>query len=91
MIGKYSFGRITIDGRLYDADVLIYPDRIDGHWCRKEGHRLQLADLEAVKERHPSVVVVGTGYLEGCASIRRCPTGRLRDTQNVVAALHLTC
>jgi hypothetical protein len=48
MIDKYSFGRITIDSRLYDADVLIYPDRIDDHWWRKQGHRLQLADLEAL-------------------------------------------
>jgi hypothetical protein len=62
MIEKYSFGSITIDGRTYDADVLIYPERIDDHWWRKEGHRLQLADLAGVCETRPSVLVIGTGY-----------------------------
>jgi hypothetical protein len=38
MIDKYSFGSITIDGRTYDTDVIIYPERIDDRWWRKEGH-----------------------------------------------------
>lgn len=112
MIDKYSFGNVTIDGRTYDTDVLIYPDRIDDHWWRKEGHRLQLADLEGVRETHPSVLVVGTGYfgrmhidpdvsdwvwqqgitLVACDTQRACTEfNRLRETQKVVAALHLTC
>jgi hypothetical protein len=62
MIDNYSFGSITIDGRTYDADVLVYPERIDNRWWRKEGHRLQLADLQGVLETNPSALVVGTGY-----------------------------
>ncbi len=62
MIDKYSFGSIMIDGRTYDTDVIIYPERIDDRWWRKEGHWLQLADLGGVRETHPSVLVVGTGY-----------------------------
>jgi hypothetical protein len=60
-IDSYSFGRITIDGRPYTSDVIIYPGRVDGSWWRKEGHRLQLADLADVLADPPEVLVVGIG------------------------------
>ena len=60
-IGSYSFGRITIDGRPYTSDVIIYPERVDASWWRKEGHRLQLADLGEVLSEPPEVLVVGCG------------------------------
>ncbi|MDH4305728.1 MAG: MTH938/NDUFAF3 family protein [Nitrospira sp.] len=112
MIDKYSFGSITIDGRTYDTDVIIYPERIDDRWWRKEGHWLQLADLGGVRETHPSVLVVGTGYFErmyvdpsvsdwlqqqgitliACDTTRACTEfNRLKETQKVVAVLHLAC
>jgi hypothetical protein len=62
MITDYRFGQITIDGKTYDADVIVYADRVDDHWWRKEGHRLSLADLEDVIQARPDTLVVGTGY-----------------------------
>jgi len=62
MITDYRFGQITIDGRTYDADVIVYADRVDDHWWRKEGHRLSLEDLEDVIRTRPDTLVVGTGY-----------------------------
>ena len=61
MIEDYSFGRITIGGKTYTSDVIIYPDRVDGGWWRKEGHRLCMDDLEHVVAAKPEVLVVGTG------------------------------
>lgn len=61
-ITDYSFGTICIDGRSYTADVIIYPQRVQGTWRRKEGHRLDVADLEDVMETEPHVLIVGTGY-----------------------------
>ncbi len=112
MIQDYGFGCITIDGTTYHTDVVIYPERVDDRWWRKEGHRLQLDDLEAVIETHPATLVVGTGYfgrmhvdpavsdwlqqqgitLIACGTKEACAVfNRLRETQKVVAALHLTC
>jgi hypothetical protein len=62
MIESYSFGRIVVDGQTYTSDLIIYPDRVEASWWRKEGHRLHLADLKGVMEASPEVVIVGTGY-----------------------------
>ncbi len=61
-IDSYEFGSITIDGKMYTSDVVIYPGRVDAAWWRKEGHRLQPADLADVVNARPGIVVVGTGY-----------------------------
>lgn len=60
-IENYSFGRITINGKDYTSDVIIYPDRVDSSWWRKEGHRLQIEDLKDIIEANPEVLIVGTG------------------------------
>lgn len=61
MIDSYSFGCITIDGQQYTADVIVYPDRVDARWWRREGHRLDPADLQEALAAQPEVLVVGTG------------------------------
>ena len=61
-INAYSFGRINIDGTDYDADVVVFPDRVRDHWWRREGHSLCMEDLEAVVKESPQVLVLGTGY-----------------------------
>ena len=61
-IEHYSFGRITIDGKTYTSDVIIYPGRVDSSWWRKEGHYLQVVDLTDVINAKPEVLIIGTGY-----------------------------
>jgi hypothetical protein len=58
----YSFGTIRIDDKVYTSDVIITPEKVDDSWWRKEGHRLQIPDLDAVFDAQPDVLVVGTGY-----------------------------
>jgi hypothetical protein len=60
-IERYSFGSITIDGRTYTSDVIIYPERVDASWWRKEGHILNIVDLKDIINAKPEVLVVGTG------------------------------
>ncbi len=62
MIDSYGFGRIVIDGRRYASDVIIFPDRVEDRWWRKEGHQLSVEDIEEVLRERPEVLVVGTGY-----------------------------
>ncbi len=61
MIDSYSFGRITVRGKTYTSDVIIYPDRVDDSWWRKEGHNLSPEDLEDILQFKPDVLVIGTG------------------------------
>jgi hypothetical protein len=61
-IDSYSFGRLVVNGKKYTSDVIIYPDRVDPSWWRKEGHRLKLSDLADVLNAKPQSLIVGTGY-----------------------------
>ena len=62
MIEEYTFGKIKINGKIYTSDVIIYPDRVDDSWWRKEGHSLVPEDLEKVVKVKPNILIVGTGY-----------------------------
>jgi len=74
VIESYDFGVLRIDGKEYHSDVIIYPEsshggcRVDGSWWRKEGHRLDKADLDDVLKAKPDLLVVGTGY-HGCMKV----------------------
>ncbi len=61
MIDSYSFGSVTIDGKIYTSDVIIYPDRIDSDWWRKQGHSLCVEDIEEVLAEKPEVIIIGCG------------------------------
>jgi len=60
-IEHYSFGTITIDGKTYISDVIVYPDKVDPSWWRKEGHSLRIVDLQDVISFNPEILIVGTG------------------------------
>jgi hypothetical protein len=62
MIGSYDFGRITIDEKRYNSDLLVFLGKVKTDWWRKEWYSLQIADLNEVLEAKPEVLVVGTGY-----------------------------
>lgn len=73
-IEDYDFGRIVVDGREEDNDLIITRTTVYPDWWRDEGHELKLEDLEVVLEESPEVLVVGTG-----ASGRMRPDPRLAD------------
>ena len=62
-IDHNSWGKIVIDGISYSSDLIIYPDRVDASWWRKEGHSLRVEDLKEVITANPESLVVGTGVL----------------------------
>jgi len=62
VIESYDFGRIVINGRKFGSDLIIFPDRVNGSWWRKEGHILSVDDVKEIVDAKPEVLVVGTGY-----------------------------
>lgn len=61
MIEDYKFGEIIIAGKTYRTDVIVYPDHIDAHWWRAQGHNLVIDDIKNVIDASPEVIVIGTG------------------------------
>ncbi len=60
-IDSYSFGHITVAGREYSADVIVFPDRVDASWRRLRGHNLLPKDLEGVIRFEPDGLIIGCG------------------------------
>jgi len=65
MITHYSFGRLTYKNQTYTRDIIILispsEEKIFPNWWRKEGHLLQVEDLEEVFAFKPQYLIVGTG------------------------------
>lgn len=62
MIQSTAFGSITIAGRTYTSDLLIFPDgRVKDRWRRRQGHELGVDDLLPLVTAAPELIVVGTG------------------------------
>ncbi|BAU23448.1 hypothetical protein THC_1068 [Caldimicrobium thiodismutans] len=65
MISHYSFGSLTYQDKTFTKDLIILKsssqEKILSHWWRKEGHYLQVEDLEEVFSFKPQYLIVGTG------------------------------
>lgn len=62
IINHYSFGKIVVDGKEFNHDLIIFPERILSSWWRAEGHNLCLDDLKEVLLYKPDVLVIGKGF-----------------------------
>jgi hypothetical protein len=60
-VEDYRFGRMVVDGTPHTRDLILLPDRVMANWWRKEGHRLSVADVQAVIDAAPEIAVIGTG------------------------------
>jgi hypothetical protein len=61
MIENYDFGKIRIDGKDYNHDIIIYPDKIND-WWRGESHLVGIGDVKEIIEKKPKTVIFGTGH-----------------------------
>jgi len=65
LIDFYDFGRIKIDGKFYERDVVIFPDRVFSPWIKKTGHYIDAEELSLIPDLlkdNPELVIIGTGY-----------------------------
>ena len=61
MIESYEFGRVTVDGKEYTGDIIVFPGWVNAGWWRREGHDLNIEDIESLLREKPDIIVVGTG------------------------------
>ena len=77
MIESYEFGKIVIAGKTYHTDVIVYPDRVDAKWWRKQGHSLDVEDIQEVFDANPDTIIVGTGQ----PGMMQVPRNTLEETK----------
>ena len=57
MIDQYTTGsHMTVDGTTYHQDLKIIHDEVKGTWWRKEGHRLDIDDIQDILSAEPEVL-----------------------------------
>jgi len=61
MIENFTFGRMVIDGRVYQADLTIVSGQVQAGWWRREGHLVEVEDVTDILAARPEILVVGTG------------------------------
>jgi hypothetical protein len=61
-ISDYEFGRIAVADKTYTSDVIVAPEQVIDSWWRKEGHILQIEDLDDIVNAKPDMLIIGTGY-----------------------------
>jgi len=92
VIDSYQFGQISVGGRQYTADVLIFPDRVEDNWWRKISHQLCLEDIAEVMTKSPQVLIVGTGasgLVEVLPEVRQAADAR--DIELIVETTDKAC
>ena len=63
-INKYIFGRMTINGKEFTSDLIIYQDgRIKSDWWREQGHNLLPEDITTILDACPEMLIIGTGAM----------------------------
>lgn len=60
-IEEYNFGKIKIEGKIYDHDVEVDWQGKVLKWWRKESHLVDFEDLKRALEKEPKIIVIGTG------------------------------
>ena len=65
-VEDYRFGRIVVDGKAYTNDIIVLSNGgVVSDWWRKEGHVLQVCDIEKYLSGDVKVLIVGQGA-SGC-------------------------
>ena len=61
MIEKFAFGKIVVNGTGYNGDIKIVDGRVVSNWWRKNGHQVDVSDVEDILAVQPEAVVIGQG------------------------------
>jgi hypothetical protein len=62
IIEKYEFGTMLVGKREHHQDLKIIGEKVIAGWWRKEGHLLQIEDVDDILAAKPEILVVGMGY-----------------------------
>jgi hypothetical protein len=63
-IDRFRFGRVVIDGRVFQRDLIVFPDGAIDNWSRDDSHFLSAEDIDIVLEMKPKTIIIGTGVFK---------------------------
>jgi len=66
-ITHYSFGKIVVDGKTYENDIVIFPDRTVQNWQASINHSIRLIDTKALMTGPVNKLIIGIGFNNGCS------------------------
>ena len=47
-INSYSFGSITIDIKVSQKDIIVFPEKVRPNWIRAKGQSRELKDIKEI-------------------------------------------
>jgi hypothetical protein len=62
-IEHISFGKLVAHGKVVRSDCIVYKDRVNSRWWRKNGTYLEIDDLQDVIHERPESIIVGIGFM----------------------------
>ena len=63
IIDDISFAKLVSGGKVYRSTCLVYKDKIDGRWWRKNGSAFSPEDFDEAISSKPEIVVLGVGFM----------------------------
>ncbi|MGE5308918.1 MAG: MTH938/NDUFAF3 family protein [Deltaproteobacteria bacterium] len=63
-IDDYAYGRVRMGDKVYESDLIVYPDKVVEGWSRKEEERLSPTDIRDVLDFQPAMLIIGQGDSE---------------------------
>ena len=67
VISYYRFGIITVGGKTYRSDIIIFPDRVKYNWHALSDHFIKPETISDVTNADIKVLIIGTGAQGGVA------------------------
>ncbi len=74
MITDFSFGRIVANGQTYNTDIKIVRDTLVPDWWRKNGHTVEIEDMQDALNTELEILVIGKGqpgYMQAANTLRQ--------------------
>lgn len=84
-VEAYSFGSIHINGKKYNSDIIIFPEKIEQNWWRNSGHNLIPDDIRKVLDFKPTDIIIGTGAF----GVMKVPQSTINEIENLGINLHI--
>lgn len=63
-IDRFRFGRVVIDGQVFQRDLVVFPNGVRINWSRDDSHLLSVQDIDIVLEMAPQTLIIGTGVFK---------------------------
>jgi len=61
MITEFSFGRIEVEGQIFNNDIKIVEGKLVPNWWRRSGHSVEIDDVQDILDSDSEILVIGRG------------------------------